>query len=255
MFTGSGTFYDGSTTTLQDVNNDGELDLLGQHIAPAGTFFIEQGPVNDVVLQWDTFIDAADEAGISRLYGGIHIQDGDLRGRELGRKIGVNAYDEAMRYINGTHEGDDSRIVAVCEDHDGDGYGWNGVETCIPDAVNPNPGSDIGDNTVVDDPSLSCLDPDGDGYGWNGVETCFPDGFDPQPVSDIRVDMVAGDQLLTCIDSDGDGYGWNGIESCQPVTPDDEVRNIVCVDADGDGYGWTGSQSCRFDEDGSIVLL
>ena len=100
-FTGSGTFYDGFTTTLQDVNNDGKRDVLGEHIAPAGSFFIEEGPASDVVLQWETFIDAADEAGISRLYGGIHIQDGDLRGRELGRKVGISAFDEAMRYIHG----------------------------------------------------------------------------------------------------------------------------------------------------------
>jgi len=102
-FTGSGNFYDGFTETLQDVNNDGKPDLLGEHIAPAGSFFIEDGPAGDVVLQWDTFIDAANEAGLSRLYGGIHIQDGDLRGRELGRAIGISAFSEAMKYINGTH--------------------------------------------------------------------------------------------------------------------------------------------------------
>ena len=33
-----------------------------------------------------TFSDAADEAGISRRYGGIHFEDGDLRGREMGRQ-------------------------------------------------------------------------------------------------------------------------------------------------------------------------
>lgn len=101
LFSGSGLFYDGVTTTLQDVNNDGAKDFFGEHIAPAGSFFIEQGPAQPVVLRWNTFQDAADEAGISRLFGGIHIQDGDLRGRELGRKIGVNAYQHARRYIDG----------------------------------------------------------------------------------------------------------------------------------------------------------
>jgi len=100
-YTGSDQFYDGVTRTLQDVNNDGELDILGEHIARAGTFFIEEGPVDDVVLQWPTFRAAADEAGKSRLYGGIHIQDGDLRGRELGEKVGISAFDRAMAYING----------------------------------------------------------------------------------------------------------------------------------------------------------
>jgi len=53
------------------------------------------------VLQWRTFRDAADEAGISRLYGGIHIQDGDLRGRALGASIGEKAYNKAQTYFNG----------------------------------------------------------------------------------------------------------------------------------------------------------
>lgn len=101
-FTGSPTFYDGFTQTLQDVNEDGEPDMFGEHIARAGSFFIEDGPVSDVVLQWGSFLEAANEAGKSRLYGGIHIQDGDLRGRDLGRKIGQRAFERAAQYANGT---------------------------------------------------------------------------------------------------------------------------------------------------------
>lgn len=101
-FTGSSTFYDGHTQTLQDVNSDGEPDMFGEHIARAGSFFIEDGPVADVVLQWGSFLEAADEAGKSRLYGGIHIQDGDLRGRELGRKIGERAFERATQYASGS---------------------------------------------------------------------------------------------------------------------------------------------------------
>jgi len=37
-------FYDGVTITAQDVNNDGVKDMLGDHIATAGSFFIEEGP-------------------------------------------------------------------------------------------------------------------------------------------------------------------------------------------------------------------
>lgn len=103
-YTGSNIFYDGVTMTTQDVNGDGMLDMLGEHIATAGSFFIEPGPSNNIVLQWKTFRDASDEAGISRLYGGIHIQDGDLRGRELGAKIGERAFAKAQQYFNGTVE-------------------------------------------------------------------------------------------------------------------------------------------------------
>ncbi len=101
-FTGSGRFYDGVTKTIQDVNSDGIRDLLGEHIAPTGSLLFEDGPDSAIILRWHTFKDAADEAGISRLFGGIHIQDGDLRGRELGKRVGNNAYDRAEQYFNGS---------------------------------------------------------------------------------------------------------------------------------------------------------
>lgn len=101
-FSGSGTFYDGVTTTLQDVNNDGQPDFFGQHVTPANSFVFESGPAADITLQWPTFIDAANEAGQSRLYGGIHIQDGDLHGRKLGQKIGRRSFRLAQAFIRGT---------------------------------------------------------------------------------------------------------------------------------------------------------
>jgi hypothetical protein len=41
-----------------------------------------------LTLSWATFSDAADEAGLSRRYGGIHFAAGDLEGRRLGRLAG-----------------------------------------------------------------------------------------------------------------------------------------------------------------------
>jgi hypothetical protein len=51
-----------------------------------------------VVLQWTTLLEAADEAGVSRRYGGIHFQDGDLRAREMGRQIGQQAFAHAKKF-------------------------------------------------------------------------------------------------------------------------------------------------------------
>ena len=42
------------------------------------------GAVAGPTLQWATYADAADDAGISRLYGGIHIEADDFAGRRLG---------------------------------------------------------------------------------------------------------------------------------------------------------------------------
>jgi hypothetical protein len=54
-----------------------------------------------MTLQWDTFSSAADEAGLSRRYGGIHFRQGDLVGRAVGRAIGARVWRLAMRYRTG----------------------------------------------------------------------------------------------------------------------------------------------------------
>ena len=58
-------------------------------------------PEETVTLTWATFSEAADEAGISRLYGGIHFEDGDFNGRILGRQVGNTVFEKAQFYING----------------------------------------------------------------------------------------------------------------------------------------------------------
>ncbi|MEM7603842.1 MAG: vanadium-dependent haloperoxidase [Myxococcota bacterium] len=100
-FTGSDVFFDGETRTVEDIDGDGELDLLGQHVQRANTNLFEPSPAEDVVLEWPTFVDAADEAGASRIYGGIHIQDGDLRGRDMGAEIGAAAFQRAEALWSG----------------------------------------------------------------------------------------------------------------------------------------------------------
>ena len=52
-------------------------------------------------LQWATYYDADDEAGISRLYGGIHPTVDDLLERILGSRVGIAAFDRAMTYFGG----------------------------------------------------------------------------------------------------------------------------------------------------------
>ncbi len=57
------------------------------HAIPANTFLHEVGPSEDIELQWATYFDAADEAGESRRYGGIHIPADDLAGRRVGATV------------------------------------------------------------------------------------------------------------------------------------------------------------------------
>ena len=53
-------------------------------------------------LEWATNYDAADQAGQSRLLGGIHIQADDFTGRRIGSECGIAAWALARRYYAGT---------------------------------------------------------------------------------------------------------------------------------------------------------
>jgi hypothetical protein len=70
---------------------------------PAGSSRVEPGavPSSDVTLSWSTFSDAADEAGISRRYGGIHFEQGDLDARATGRIAARLAWQRARAYWEG----------------------------------------------------------------------------------------------------------------------------------------------------------
>jgi len=67
----------------------------------AGSLKFEAGPVHDLTLEWATYFDAADSAGVSRLYGGIHISADDLTGRKVGAECGLAAWALAQRYFSG----------------------------------------------------------------------------------------------------------------------------------------------------------
>jgi len=68
---------------------------------PAGELQVESGPTQDVTLQWASYYDAADQAGISRLFGGIHISADDLEGRKIGSQVGSAVWELARRHFEG----------------------------------------------------------------------------------------------------------------------------------------------------------
>jgi len=69
----------------------------------AGTSMIEPGisPAKPVVLKWETFADAADEAGMSGRYGGIDFVSADMAGRNLGRLVADETWSKAQSYFDG----------------------------------------------------------------------------------------------------------------------------------------------------------
>jgi hypothetical protein len=71
-------------------------------VVPANSLRIDSSPNSEVRLQWATYFDAADQAGQSRLWGGIHIEPDDLMGRKLGHDVGLSAIALAKQYFAGS---------------------------------------------------------------------------------------------------------------------------------------------------------
>ncbi|MDX6439932.1 MAG: hypothetical protein QOF45_2515 [Gaiellaceae bacterium] len=67
-----------------------------------GYLKLEQGPTAPLTLQAATYYDAADQAGISRIYGGIHVTADDFTGRRVGSTVGKAAWTLAQRYFAGS---------------------------------------------------------------------------------------------------------------------------------------------------------
>ena len=70
-------------------------------VAPGGLIH-EKGPATEVRIEWATYFDAADQAGISRLFMGIHIQIDDLEGRKIGATCGKDAMALALAHFDGS---------------------------------------------------------------------------------------------------------------------------------------------------------
>lgn len=76
---------------------------LGTYSFKADGFLVfEKGPSSDITLQWATYYDASDQAGVSRLWGGIHVSPDDFVGRRLGSEIGRDAFALAQELRDGT---------------------------------------------------------------------------------------------------------------------------------------------------------
>jgi hypothetical protein len=76
---------------------------MATYDVPQNAFLrFEQGPSEDVQLQWATYYDAADQAGLSRLWGGIHPPIDDFSGRTAGSQVGKTAWALARKYFDGS---------------------------------------------------------------------------------------------------------------------------------------------------------
>lgn len=96
---GHSTFSRAAATVLAGITGSEAFPggLMSDTFSP-GYLFFEQGPSAPVTLQWATYFDAADQAGQSRVWGGIHISQDDLDGRRVGDAVGKRVLSRLAAY-------------------------------------------------------------------------------------------------------------------------------------------------------------
>jgi uncharacterized protein DUF6851 len=103
--------YTSGHSTLMSAGAQALTLLTGSPYLPGGLYefpteadkFLdyERGPSVPVNLQWATYYDLADSAGISRLWAGVHPPVDDIVGRRIGRVIGTRGFAKAASYFSG----------------------------------------------------------------------------------------------------------------------------------------------------------
>lgn len=172
---------------------DDDPCLISGSIGWTGCTAAEVGSLNEYIHDTYGNVDNSPFDNISTAWSWIRLSAGNLNsahfynfGEEGSIHICTGCRPEAGGTIWPVHDGDIGTPASTeCIDSDGDGWGWNGYQSCrlsLPQA-----------SECID------TDPANDGWGWNGIESC----------------RVAPAELI-CVDSApvGDGWGWNGIESC-----------------------------------------
>jgi hypothetical protein len=100
---GHSTFSRAAAEVLTSITGDPFFPGgMSEWTVDAGALTVEKGPTEPVTLQWATYYDAADQAGVSRIYGGIHITADDFDGRRMGSECGRTAWNLATTYFDGT---------------------------------------------------------------------------------------------------------------------------------------------------------
>jgi len=100
---GHSTFSRAAAEVLTELTGDPFFPGgMGEFVAPKNEFLVfEDGPSEDVILQWATYRDASDQCSLSRIWGGIHPPADDIPGRLIGEQIGRAAFTFASRFFTG----------------------------------------------------------------------------------------------------------------------------------------------------------
>jgi len=102
---------------------------MGEFHAKRNEFLVfEEGPSESIILQWAKYTDASDQCSLSRIWGGIHPPVDDVPGRIMGMEVGLDAFEHADSYFQGTASrkgpGQAREILDVYPNPAGEGGGF-----------------------------------------------------------------------------------------------------------------------------------
>ncbi|MFT7155215.1 MAG: hypothetical protein ACI8Q1_000216 [Parvicella sp.] len=100
---GHSTFSIAAADVLTSITGDPYFPGgLEEFTAKKNEFLLfEDGPSEDITLQWATYRQAAQETCLSRIWGGIHPPADDIQGRIVGEKVALSALQFSELYFNG----------------------------------------------------------------------------------------------------------------------------------------------------------
>jgi len=91
---------------------------MGEFEVEMNQFLVfEDGPSQDMTLQWATYRDASDQTSLSRIWGGIHPPADDIPGRRIGSKIASSSFNLAEKYFFRDNDNDGFFDFQECDDN------------------------------------------------------------------------------------------------------------------------------------------
>jgi len=231
---GHSTFSRAAAEILTKITGDAFFPGgMGTFDAIKNQFLVfEDGPSENLTLQWATYVDASDQTSLSRIWGGIHPPADDIPGRLIGLKIGEDVFDLARSYFYSDDDNDGFYSYEDCDDQNLNIFP-NAPEVC--DNFDNDCNGEIDENL----PQFTYyIDGDGDGYGDAGqsIEVCN--------------DSPLNGYVSNADDCDDDNMSINpaNVEICDNIdndcnglVDDGLMINTYYLDMDGDGYGAAGS--------------
>lgn len=218
---------------------------MGTFIAEQDEFLVfEDGPSVDVELQWATYQDAADESGLSRIWGGIHPPCDDIPGRKNGIIIGQDAFSKAVTYFNGCqpiNPCETADPIAVCQDVSVNLDETGNATLSVADVDNGSTDEcTLQENLILslDRTQFSCEDVD-----LNPIAVTLT-------VTDEAGNSSECTSLVTLIPENGCLYcqelELNIGDSCDDENPN-TINDVVNADCECEGEPTTGSLIVSFD--------